>query len=128
MEFWSYRRSSPFFFTTEVSSFVSYSTFANGEVKGKKVKRHSCFFKVEGFFFKVKKKWVWKDCKKEKQDKVFIKTFVLLSYKSLKVKIGSKAFYLFTLLLFYPYYSPLALSKPEASGCFIPVKSVNISS
>ena len=70
---------------------------------------------------------MWKDCKKEKQDKVFVKTFVLLSYKSLKVKIGSKAFYLFTLLLFYPYYSPLALSKPEASGCFIPVKSVNIS-
>ena len=55
MEFWSYRRSSPFFFTTEVSSFVDYSTFANGEVKGKKVKRHSCFFKVEGFFNKVKK-------------------------------------------------------------------------
>ena len=42
------------------------------------------------------KKWVWKDCKKEKQDKVFVKTFVLLSYKSLKVKIGSKAFYLLT--------------------------------
>ena len=44
---------------------------------------------------------MWKDCKKEKQDKVFVKTFVLLSYKSLKVKIGSRAFYLFTFLLFY---------------------------
>ena len=29
---------------------LTFSTFANGEVKGKKVKRHSCFFKVEGFF------------------------------------------------------------------------------
>ena len=37
-------------------------------------------------------------------------------------------FYLFTFLPFYLYYNPLALSRPEASGCFMPVKSVNISS
>ena len=30
-------------------------------------------------------------------------------------------------LFTFPSYSPLALSNPEASGVFIPVKSVNIS-
>ena len=30
-------------------------------------------------------------------------------------------------LFTFPFYSPLALSNPEASGVFIPVKSVNIS-
>ena len=80
----------------------------------------------------------------EKQDSVSVVTPVLLydvlRLCCLKIFIGSKIqfylfyfftfllFYLFTFLLFYLYYNPLALSRPEASGCFMPVKSVNISS
>lgn len=30
-------------------------------------------------------------------------------------------------LVFSPFYNPLAFRKPEASGLFMPVKSVNIS-
>ena len=72
----------------------------------------------------------------EKQDCVSVVTPVLLydvlRLCCLKIFIGSKIqfylFYFFTFLLFYLYYNPLALSRPEASGCFMPVKSVNISS